>query len=148
VPWRHENEGILNLDTRWQVLKTLHKSETSMCFSSNILFAHICRIVSPPRIPPEKMRIHYYISTQNSARYFTISYHIQVFVVVANKPLDLFKMIIYYTCQTVEGKHSDLLGFWSLSIVWYSRLRTQHFGNWICFHPQVREEEHLLSWVP
>jgi hypothetical protein len=34
---------------------------------------------------------------------------------------------------------SDLLGFWTVCIVRYSRnLRTQRFGNWICFRPQVK----------
>jgi hypothetical protein len=34
-----------------------------------------------------------------------------------------------------------LLGFWTLSIVGYSKNQnTQRFGNWISFLPQVREE--------
>jgi hypothetical protein len=28
-----------------------------------------------------------------------------------------------------------------------SNYRTQRFGNWICFHPQVRVERHLLCWA-
>jgi hypothetical protein len=43
---------------------------------------------------------------------------------------------------------SELLGFWTFSIVRYSRnWKTVHFRNWICFCPQVWGE-HLLSWVP
>jgi cytochrome c-type biogenesis protein CcmH/NrfF len=39
-------------------------------------------------------------------------------------------------------------GFWTVSIVRYSRnYKTQRFGNCICFPPQVRGR-HLLSWVP
>jgi hypothetical protein len=35
---------------------------------------------------------------------------------------------------------SGLPGFWILSIVRYfeEHYRTQRFGNWICFRPQVR----------
>jgi hypothetical protein len=33
--------------------------------------------------------------------------------------------------------HSELLAFWTLSIVWNSEYKkTQHFWNWICFLPQ------------
>jgi hypothetical protein len=33
---------------------------------------------------------------------------------------------------------SELLGFWTFSIVWYFRnQKTQHFRNWIYFRPQV-----------
>jgi hypothetical protein len=36
---------------------------------------------------------------------------------------------------------TQLLGFWILSIVRYSRNeKTQRFGNCICFRPQVRSE--------
>jgi hypothetical protein len=40
----------------------------------------------------------------------------------------------------MQLKHSELLGFWTLSIVRYCKehLRTQRFGNRICFRPQVR----------
>jgi hypothetical protein len=35
--------------------------------------------------------------------------------------------------------YSELLGFWALSIVRNSKYyKTQRFGNWICFCPQVR----------
>jgi hypothetical protein len=35
------------------------------------------------------------------------------------------------------------LGFWTLSIVRYSRnSKTQRFGNGICFRPQVRGRRH------
>jgi hypothetical protein len=38
-----------------------------------------------------------------------------------------------------------ILGFWTLSIAQYSQdLRTQCFGNWICFCPQVRGETPTL----
>jgi hypothetical protein len=34
---------------------------------------------------------------------------------------------------------SELLGFWTLSIVRNSKYyKTQHFGNWICLRPQVK----------
>jgi hypothetical protein len=34
---------------------------------------------------------------------------------------------------------SELLGFQTLPIIWYSKnWRTQHFTKWIWFHPQVR----------
>jgi hypothetical protein len=45
--------------------------------------------------------------------------------------------------------HSELLGFWTLSIVQYSRnYKTERFRNWICFHPQVKGGRNLLSWNP
>jgi hypothetical protein len=35
--------------------------------------------------------------------------------------------------------NTELLGFWTFSIVRYSRdNKTRCFGNWICFRPQVR----------
>jgi hypothetical protein len=38
-------------------------------------------------------------------------------------------------------QHSESLGFWTLSIVQVSKYqKTQRFGNWICFHPQVKGE--------
>jgi hypothetical protein len=38
-----------------------------------------------------------------------------------------------------DVQHSELLGFWTLSIVRYSRnQRTQRSGSWICFRPQMR----------
>jgi hypothetical protein len=38
-----------------------------------------------------------------------------------------------------------VLGFWTLPIVQYSKNQTtQRFGNWICFHSQVREETPTL----
>jgi hypothetical protein len=42
----------------------------------------------------------------------------------------------------------ELLGFWTLSIVWNSKYqKKQRFGNWICFRLQVRGKGHLLCWV-
>jgi hypothetical protein len=39
-------------------------------------------------------------------------------------------------------QHSELHGFWTLSVVQYSRKqKTKRFGNWICFRPQVRWED-------
>jgi hypothetical protein len=36
-------------------------------------------------------------------------------------------------------KHTGLLSFLDFSIVLYSRdYKTRRFGNWICFHPQVK----------
>jgi hypothetical protein len=43
------------------------------------------------------------------------------------------------------GLRSELLGFWTLPIVRYSRnLKTQYLGSWICFRPQVRGETPTL----
>jgi hypothetical protein len=43
--------------------------------------------------------------------------------------------------ETLSG-YSELLGFWTFSIVWYSRdYKTQCFGNWICFRHLVRGED-------
>jgi hypothetical protein len=40
---------------------------------------------------------------------------------------------------------SELLTFWTLRIVRNSKYqKTQRFGNWICFRPQVRGGGHLL----
>jgi hypothetical protein len=42
---------------------------------------------------------------------------------------------------------SELLGFWTFSIVRYStrkNQRTQHFGNRICFRPHLRGETPTL----
>jgi hypothetical protein len=39
------------------------------------------------------------------------------------------------------NSYSELLGFWTFSIVRYSKYSywgTEHFGNWICFRLQVR----------
>jgi hypothetical protein len=36
-----------------------------------------------------------------------------------------------------------------LFINWYSiKHKRTHFGNWFCFHPQVRGGRHILCWVP
>jgi PhoPQ-activated pathogenicity-related protein len=41
---------------------------------------------------------------------------------------------------------SELLGFWILFILWYSKnQRTQRFRNWTCFRPQVREMPTLFG---
>jgi hypothetical protein len=38
--------------------------------------------------------------------------------------------------------YSELLDFWTLSIIWYSgNEKTQRFGNWICFLPHEGEEK-------
>jgi hypothetical protein len=43
------------------------------------------------------------------------------------------------------NRYSELLGFRTLSIVRYSQnWKTQRFGNWICFRPQVRGETPTL----
>jgi hypothetical protein len=52
---------------------------------------------------------------------------------------------------------SELLGFWTLSIVRNSIYKeTRRFGNWICFRPQMRGRDkererdthtHILCWV-
>jgi hypothetical protein len=48
-----------------------------------------------------------------------------------------------------DAVYSELLGFWTLSIVRYSKnLRTQRFGNRICFRPQVTSARHLLCCIP
>jgi hypothetical protein len=42
--------------------------------------------------------------------------------------------------------YSEALGFWTLTIVQNSKYKkTQHFGNWICFHPQVRTGTNPVS---
>jgi hypothetical protein len=47
-----------------------------------------------------------------------------------------------------QGGFTDLLGFWTFSIVRYSReYKTRRFGNRICYRPQVKEEKHLFSWA-
>jgi hypothetical protein len=38
-------------------------------------------------------------------------------------------------------QHSELLGFWTLSVVRDSKYYQTHFRNWICFHPQVSGED-------
>jgi hypothetical protein len=41
--------------------------------------------------------------------------------------------------------NTGLLGFWTLSIVRYSRkYKTRRFGNWICFRLQMRGKTTLL----
>jgi hypothetical protein len=43
-------------------------------------------------------------------------------------------------------RSSELLGFWTFSIVQYSReQKTRRFGNSICFHPQVKGEDTQLG---
>jgi hypothetical protein len=38
-----------------------------------------------------------------------------------------------------DARHSELLGFWTLSIIWYSNTKEHYiFLNWICFRPHVR----------
>jgi hypothetical protein len=45
--------------------------------------------------------------------------------------------------------HSELLGFWTLSIVRNSKYqKSQRFGNWIWFRPQMKGGTCLLCWVP
>jgi hypothetical protein len=41
--------------------------------------------------------------------------------------------------DNITKNHSELLGVSTLSIVRYSKkkIKTQRFGNWICFRPQV-----------
>jgi hypothetical protein len=54
-----------------------------------------------------------------------------------------FYVCIYKITWILKGyddslSHSELLGFWTFSIVQYSRnYKTRRFGNWICFWPQV-----------
>jgi hypothetical protein len=47
-------------------------------------------------------------------------------------------------------KPSELLGFRTLPIVWYSKIqKTQRFGKWIRFRPQVKGETPTLlgPWI-
>jgi hypothetical protein len=45
--------------------------------------------------------------------------------------------------------HSESLDFWTSSIVRNCKdQKMWHFGNWICFHSQVREGRQLLCWAP
>jgi hypothetical protein len=44
--------------------------------------------------------------------------------------------------------HTEILGFRTLSIVWIfltTNEKTQRFGNWICFRPQVREDTYSVG---
>jgi hypothetical protein len=45
--------------------------------------------------------------------------------------------------------HSRLLGFWTFSFIWHTKKhkRTYGFGNWICFHSQVRGRKHCGSAI-
>jgi hypothetical protein len=46
---------------------------------------------------------------------------------------------------TYVNTYSELLSFWTLSIVRNSKdKKTQRFGNWICFCPQVKEKTTAL----
>jgi hypothetical protein len=47
-------------------------------------------------------------------------------------------------------QQSELRGFSTLSIVWYSKEHriTQRFGNWICFLPHVKGWETPTLLVP
>jgi hypothetical protein len=42
--------------------------------------------------------------------------------------------------------HVKLLGFWTLSVGSYSK-KTQHFGDQICFLPQVKRRERIYQLV-
>jgi hypothetical protein len=45
-------------------------------------------------------------------------------------------------------KGSELLGFWTLSIVRYSKnYRIQRFANWIYFHHQVQKPIIIMSVI-
>jgi hypothetical protein len=42
----------------------------------------------------------------------------------------------------------EVLGFWTLSIVWnYKYKKTQHFKNWVCFHPKHCVFLYLEFWM-
>jgi hypothetical protein len=50
--------------------------------------------------------------------------------------------------QTKYLLDSELLNFWALSIVWNSDYKkTRRFGNWFCFHLQVREGDISITVV-
>jgi hypothetical protein len=45
-----------------------------------------------------------------------------------------------------DAQHSKPLGLWALSIVRNCKYKkTQRFGNWICFRPQMREGRHSVG---
>jgi hypothetical protein len=45
--------------------------------------------------------------------------------------------------------NTELLGFWTFSIIRYSRTqKARRFGNWICFRLQVKEGEDIYSVGP
>jgi hypothetical protein len=45
-----------------------------------------------------------------------------------------------------DSSYSELLGFWTLSIIQYSgNYKTQRFGNWISFCPQMREDTYSVE---
>jgi hypothetical protein len=74
---------------------------------------------------------------------YTISFHKQIY------DIQIFHNILIHKYQEINRysfthlQYSVSLGFWTLSIVKYSKIYKQYFGNWICFHPQVRREEFL-----
>jgi hypothetical protein len=49
--------------------------------------------------------------------------------------------------RILQFLHTELLGFWTFSIVRYSgKQKKGRFGNWICFRLQVKGK--TPSWVP
>jgi hypothetical protein len=60
----------------------------------------------------------------------------------------IFSSALHYLLLGSEGYwHSELLGFWTLSVVRDYKTITRRFGNWICLRPQVKEERRKLCWV-
>jgi hypothetical protein len=54
----------------------------------------------------------------------------------------IWKGFKYYSTRCKSSLSSELLGSWTSFIVRYSiNLKTQRFGNLICFHHQVRSED-------
>jgi hypothetical protein len=51
--------------------------------------------------------------------------------------------------KNLSSESSELLGVWTLSIVWRSKKHntTQRYGIWVCFLPQVRSGRRLLHWA-
>jgi hypothetical protein len=59
---------------------------------------------------------------------------------------EIFNVSLTVKCSDDGVLYLEVLGFWTLSIVWCSN-KTQRFGNWICFRHQVKRRGHLLCRV-
>jgi hypothetical protein len=50
--------------------------------------------------------------------------------------------------KLIKKYYSELLGFWTLSIVGNSKARKHNVSETGFFRPQVKGGRHLLCWVP
>jgi hypothetical protein len=63
----------------------------------------------------------------------------------------VYALNAYQTLKTVTcGKVwcSELLRFWTFSIIWDYKTRSRRFGNWICVRSKVKGARRQLCWVP